>query len=130
MTWRPHPAHEMPLPPPSSGMPAVDAYLEQTFESVPGWSSRFSASIISGLMDWQTKNGIEGHFVEIGVFEGRFILALARSLQKGEKAFAIDTFDWPEPSVEERFRRHVSNQGLTADVVHTIKADSRTLGPS
>lgn len=130
MTWRPHPAQEIRQPPPSSGVPVVDAYLDTAFESIPGWSSKFSASIVAGLMDWQTGNGIEGHLVEIGVFEGRFILALARALRGDEKAFAIDTFEWPEPSVEDRFRRHLEDQGLTADLVRTIKADSRALSPS
>ena len=130
MTWRPHLAHEMRLPPPPSGIPIVDAYLDQTFDSIPGWSSQFSASIIGGLMDLQTKNGIEGHIVEVGVFEGRFILALARALQKGEKAFAVDTFDWPGPGVEQRFRQHVTDQELPAHLVHVVKADSRAMSPA
>lgn len=124
MNWSPHPMHERMLPVPSTGIAQVDNYLSQTFESVPGWSSKLSAAIVAGLMDYQSTCGFRGHFVEIGVYEGRFLLAMARALRDGEQAFAIDPFEWPVPAMEKRVIGHIRRQNLDADRIVIMKDDS------
>ena len=60
-----------------SGIPAVDAYLEESYDKVIGMSSRFAAGICCGLMRIQSELGVAGPVAELGAFEGRFFIALA-----------------------------------------------------
>ena len=124
---RPSLAFERPLPIPSSGVQGVDDYIRDGFERVPGMSSTFSAAIVAGLLQIQSENGQHGHVIEIGVFEGRFLLAMARALAADEIAIGIDTFDWPDQAVLQRFRDHCARQGLEERVV-AFKSSSAGLG--
>ncbi len=114
----------------SSGIAAVDAYLAQGYTTVPGMSSRFAAAISAGLMRIQTKLGVSGPIAEIGTFEGRFFIALAKALQPGEMALGMDIFDWPNPQVIERFEANCLKHGVPASVAKTWKCDSRKVAPA
>lgn len=114
----------MPSVPVISGIAAVDAYLEHGYAGVIGMSSRFAAAVCCGLMDIQTSHGIAGAVAEIGAFEGRFFIALAKALAPGEKALGIDIFEWPNPQVIDRFEANCARHGVPADVRITWKADS------
>ncbi|WP_368039995.1 hypothetical protein [Sphingomonas bacterium] len=65
------------------------------------------------------------------MFEGRFFIALALALGRSEPAVTIDTFDWPDEGIWDRFmanvrrflphaevvgRRRGASEGLTADL--------------
>ncbi len=63
-----------------SGIPAVDAYLDDGYDKVIGMSSRFAAAICCGLLRIQSELGVKGPVAEVGAFEGRFFIALAKSL--------------------------------------------------
>jgi predicted O-methyltransferase YrrM len=115
------------LPSPPCGLPAVDNYLEHEFDGIPGMSSRLGVSIMAALLDIQAQNKVGGDVVEIGVFEGRSVLALALALQGDEKAIAIDTFDWPDAGLIARFRGHIQRLGISENRIYPLKADSRTL---
>jgi predicted O-methyltransferase YrrM len=117
-------------PDPLSGLPAVDAYLEDAFESVPGMSYRFAAAICCGAMRLQAELGVAGPIVEIGTFEGRFFIALAKALQPGEVALGIDHFEWPDPKVIERFEANCAVHGIAADRRLTWNASTRDLTPA
>ena len=110
-----------------SGIPAVDHYLATGYTAVPGMSSRFAAAICCGLLRMQTQMGITGPIAEIGPFEGRFFIALAHALAPGEKALAIDLFDWPNPEVMGRFEANCAKHGLPAERCIAWKADSRSM---
>jgi predicted O-methyltransferase YrrM len=110
-----------------SGIPAVDHYLATGYAAVPGMSSRFAAAICCGLLRIQTDMGIAGPVAEIGPFEGRFFIALAHALGPGEKALAIDLFDWPNPGVLARFEANCTRHGVPAQRRITWKADSRSM---
>jgi predicted O-methyltransferase YrrM len=112
-----------------SGIPAVDAYLDAGYATVPGMSSRFAAAICCGLMQMQTEAGVSGPVVEIGPFEGRFFIALAHALSKGEIALGIDLFNWPNPEVRQRFEANCRKHGVSAERSLTWQADSRTMSP-
>ncbi|ODT22875.1 MAG: hypothetical protein ABS54_10925 [Hyphomicrobium sp. SCN 65-11] len=112
-----------------SGIPAVDAYLEESYDKVIGMSSRFAAGICCGLMRIQSELGVKGPVAELGAFEGRFFIALAKALQDGERALGIDIFEWPNPQVIDRFEANCVRQGVPAEKRITWKADSNKMAP-
>ncbi len=112
---------------PVSGIPDVDRYLENGYESVVGMSSRFAAAITCGLLRIQSDMGVSGPIAEIGTFEGRFFIAMAHALKAGETALGIDLFDWPNPEVIDRFHANCLKHGIGEDRRVTWKTDSRTM---
>jgi hypothetical protein len=110
-----------------SGNPAVDRYIAEGYETVRGMSSRFAATICGHIVRRQTELGISGHFAEVGTFEGRFFIAMALGLAPGEKALGIDTFDWPNAGLFDRFNGHCARFGLTSRHYTSLKANARTL---
>ena len=119
----------MNAPFPKSGIPAADAYIDGPYAGVVGMSSRFAAAICSGLLRIQTSSGVKGPVVEIGAFEGRFFIALAKSLAPGEVALGIDLFDWPNPGVQDRFKANCIKHGVPPSSMLVWKTDSRTMKP-
>lgn len=113
-----------------SGIAAVDTYLAEGYLAVPGMSSRFAAAISCGLMRIQSDLGVTGHVAEIGTFQGRFFIALAKALASGERALGIDRFDWPTPAVLDRFEANCRQHNVPADRRITWKADSRDMKPA
>ena len=115
--------------PAASGYPPVDRYLAEGFEQVRGMSSRFSAAICARVLRRQTELGVAGPVVEIGAFEGRFLIALGLALEEGERVYGFDTFDWPDPGVSERFGANCRANGLQPDRVAAVKRDSLNIAP-
>jgi hypothetical protein len=112
-----------------SGNPAVDRYVARDYESVRGMSSAFAATICGHVIRRQTEHGIAGHIAEIGAFEGRFFIAMALGLGDGERALGIDTFDWPDAGLYDRFIGHCDRLGLSRARYSAIKASTRDLTP-
>ena len=112
-----------------SGITATDAYIAGPYPSVVGMSSQFAAAICCGLLRIQSAAGIKGPVVEIGPFEGRFFIALAKSLAQDEVALGIDLFDWPNPEVEQRFAANCDKHGIASGRRIIWKADSRVMKP-
>ncbi len=112
-----------------SGLPETDAYIVGGYPGVVGMSSQFAAGICCGLLRIQTAAGVKGPVVEIGPFEGRFFIALAKSLAPGEVALGIDLFDWPNPEVQDRFAANCDKHGVPKDRRIIWKADSRVMKP-
>jgi hypothetical protein len=111
----------------ASGHPAVDSYLAHSYERVRGMSSCFAAAICGHLIRRQSTLGIGGELVEIGTFEGRFFIAMALGLARGEKALGIDRFDWPDAGVEGRFVANCDAYGIARDRYASWKTDSRDI---
>lgn len=118
-----------PAPMPDAGIPAVDRYLADGYESVVGMSSRFAAAVTCGMLRIQSELGVAGPIAEIGTFEGRFFIAMAHALRPGERALGIDLFDWPNPQVIDRFEANCLKHGVSPERRVTWKADSRTMTP-
>jgi hypothetical protein len=114
----------------ASGHPAIDRYLVNEYERVPGMSSRFAAAICGHVLQRQTAMGIAGDVVEIGTFEGRFFIALALGLAPGEHALGIDVFDWPDADVLDRFLANCDRQALSRSRCRAWKTDSGSIAAS
>jgi hypothetical protein len=114
---------------PRSGIKAADDYIAGPYMSVVGMSSQFAAGICCGLLRIQTEAGVRGPVVEIGPFEGRFFIALAKSLAPGEVALGIDLFDWPNPQVQDRFIANCDRHGVPPEQRIVWKTDSRHMKP-
>jgi hypothetical protein len=112
-----------------SGIAAADEYIAGPYPTVVGMSSQFAAAICCGLLRIQSAAGVAGPVVEIGPFEGRFFIALAKSLQPGEVALGIDLFDWPNPEVKDRFEANCDRHGVPTASRMVWKADSRVMKP-
>ena len=110
-----------------SGIPAVDAYLDDGYDKVIGMSSRFAAAICCGLLRIQSDLGVKGPVAEVGAFEGRFFIALAKSLHENERALGIDVFEWPNAQVIDRFEANCARHGVPTDKRITWKADSNKM---
>jgi predicted O-methyltransferase YrrM len=111
----------------ASGHAAIDRYIANGYERIPGMSSRFAAAICGHVIRRQAELGIRGEIVEIGPFEGRFFIAMALGMAPGETALGIDLFDWPDAGVHDRFIANCRAHGLAADYFAAWKTDSRTL---
>lgn len=110
-----------------SGIPAVDSYLDDGYDKVIGMSSRFAAAICCGLLRIQSDLGVKGPVAEVGAFEGRFFIAMAKALKEGERALGIDVFEWPNPQVIDRFEANCARHGVPAEKRITWKADSNKM---
>jgi hypothetical protein len=110
-----------------SGIPVVDAYLDDGYDKVIGMSSRFAAAICCGLLRIQSELGVKGPVAEVGAFEGRFFIALAKSLHDGERALGIDVFEWPNAQVIDRFEANCERHRVPAEKRITWKADSNKM---
>jgi predicted O-methyltransferase YrrM len=113
-----------------SGVAATDRFLDDGYDRVVGMSSRFAAAVTAGLMRIQTEAGVSGPIAEFGTFEGRFFIALGHALAPGEIAVGIDTFEWPNPQVIERFERNCREHGLVLERRVTWKADTGRMLPA
>jgi hypothetical protein len=111
----------------ASGHPAIDRYIANGYERIPGMSSRFAAAICGHVIRRQSELGVTGDIVEIGPFEGRFFISMALGLAPDEAALAIDLFDWPDAGVRDRFTANCSAHGIAPDRFTAWQADSRVL---
>ncbi|MFM2423206.1 MAG: hypothetical protein RL291_1736 [Pseudomonadota bacterium] len=114
-----------PAPMPTSGIAAVDRYLDTGYDTVVGMSSRFAAAVVTRIMAIQNEMGIAGPIAEIGTFEGRFFIAMAHALKPGEVALGMDLFDWPNPQIIDRFEANCAKHGVDPSKRITWKVDSR-----
>jgi hypothetical protein len=106
-----------------SGIQAADEYIEQHYFSVHGMSSRFAATVGAATMLIQSRNGITGHFAEIGTFAGRYFIALSHALTGDECAIGYDTFHWPSRKVKTKLEDNIARFGIASRSI-IVAADS------
>jgi hypothetical protein len=92
-------------------------------------SSLFAARIIVGLLRQQTQGRITGHLAEIGVFEGRLLIAMAHCLALDERILGIDHFAWPDAGIRGRFEANCAAHGVPAKRLVVVEGDSRLMKP-
>lgn len=120
----------LPAAPPTIGVPAADHYLAEGYDTVVGMSSRFAAGVCGRLLRIQSRLRVVGHFAEIGAFEGRFLIAMAHSLDGHELALGMDIFEWPNPEVKDRFEANCTKHGIGPDRRIAWKIDSGNVTPA
>jgi hypothetical protein len=101
-------------------------YLDLRYSSVPGFSSQFSARIMTGLILWQQSQGIEGDIGEIGVYQGRSMIALALAAAPKDKIVAVDTFAWPVDCLS-RFLTNAKQFLVNQEALVPLAANSASL---
>ncbi len=106
-----------------------EAYLAEQFHRVRGASSKIGAIAATRLLAAQNANGVRGQIAEIGVFEGRFFIALALCGRSDEKLIATDVFTWPDEGIEERFLANCKAAGVRMENVIVQKASTQSLTP-
>ena len=77
-----------------------DRYLIFGLRRVEGWLEPYSAEFIFMLSDVQRRAGITGAVAEIGVHHGKLFNVLALGTGVGEKALAIDIFEYQHLNVD------------------------------
>ncbi len=110
-----------------TGIPAVDHYLANGYDTVRGFSSRFAAAICGHLLRRQSELGVRGSVAEIGTYEGRFFIAMALALHEGEHAYGFDLFAWPGSDVLERLLANTDAHGLARDRFTPLAHDTGKL---
>lgn len=79
----------------------VSRYLIGGYNNVEGWLVPTTAHIMGILAEEQTRLGVRGDLVEIGVHHGKSFLVLANSIASDEKVFAIDVFDDQHKNIDQ-----------------------------
>jgi Methyltransferase domain len=118
---------------------ALQRYLDDGFGSVQGWCSRAVVEISGDLVSYARTRGIGGGACEIGVFHGKFFIALANAVRE-DRSLAIDIFDDQSLNVDgsgagfqglqEAFRQNVTRYCARPDLVSEMPRDSLAIGPS
>src|SRR5579863_1527371 len=108
---------------------AAERYLAEQFHRVKGASSKIGAIAATRVLAAQSANGVRGSIAEIGVFEGRFFIALALCAAPGEKLIATDVFTWPDDGVADRFLANCRAAGVNTEDVVVQKAATQNLTP-
>jgi hypothetical protein len=115
-------------------MSHIDAYWAEGFSKVEGWVHGGMLRPLKLVDEIQRGAGIKGHAAEIGVYHGKFFIALGSLLPTGGKITALDVFEDQSFNLDgsgegnlARVKENVSRYGRR-DIDHTfIKADSTTL---
>jgi cephalosporin hydroxylase len=113
---------------------AIDTYWNEGFPKVEGWVQDGLLRYIKLVDQIQLDAGIDGQAAEIGVFHGKFLIALASLLAPAGKMTALDVFDDQSKNIDgagegslEKIKENVAAYGR-ADIDYAyIKADSTAL---
>lgn len=113
-------------------------------ETIEGWLEPTAGYLSTLLMHHQNAIGVTGDLCEIGVYKGKYFVALATCLKSSERALAIDVFDdfgfsedavgynelgVKTESIREGFSSNTA-QFLEPETLSIIHADSASLSPA
>lgn len=77
--------------------PADVLRMHEELHDIRGWLAPVDAQVLGVLLQLQTERGTSGDVLEIGAFEGRSAILLAKLLQPGEGLVVCDLFGDPAP---------------------------------
>lgn len=109
----------------STGDAVVDAYLHNKYDLVRGMSSTIGAAVATFILKEQSRRGVVGDILEIGAFEGRFLVPLCLAASHSDRVYGIDTFDWPDEHVRHRLETNLARGGVSGaqfEIVHRSTA--------
>ncbi len=81
-------------------MDDLETYWKEGFPSVEGWVDDRLLPFLQLANETQQAAGIRGNIAEIGVFHGKFLIALAHLARHGEKVTGIDVFEDQERNLD------------------------------
>lgn len=91
-------------------------FLERT-EKVAGWFYPQSAAIWDGFLEHQTRLGVLGDLLEIGVWEGKSAGMMALHARSGECCLLVDC-DLKEKKIEQTMQRLAIMEGVVIQGLH------------
>lgn len=114
-------------------------YKADIWPHVEGWIGDGGLAALETGCRYQEELGITGNGLEIGVYHGRFFLALCSALRAGEKCVAIDIFDNQALNVDgsgqasnlhQKFTSNLDRYAPNAADIEVYAADSMALTPA
>ena len=114
----------------------MDRYRANAFLNVFGWVGGQAVDALQVAASFHRQHNICGDALEIGVFQGRFFLALMAALEENEIAVAMDIFDDQElnydlsgdqAGLESIFRANVEQYADNPQSMKLFQADSLTV---
>lgn len=106
----------------------LQSYVESGFRTVNGMTSGIAMKVMADVLSHQNASGITGPLVEIGSFEGRTFVLLAK-LACGSLVATIDSFRHPDANQIERFRSTLDLFQVDRQTVVEMKATSLNISP-
>lgn len=73
--------------------PNVSDKKPRSLDDVPGWFRLTDQLLFEWILSWQKRNEPPGDLVELGVYQGKSAIHMARLLQDGERFTVCDLFD-------------------------------------
>lgn len=116
----------------------LNTYRADAMINVHGWLSSKVVDVLELACTYQQEKGIRGDALEIGVFQGRFFLALMAAIEIGEVAVAADIFDDQTLNIDgsgagsdtyRAFTDNVSKFAPDPDALRVLVGDSMVLRP-
>jgi len=115
-------------------MGAIEKYWAEGFPSIEGWVHGGLLPYVELVDQIQRDAGIPGHAAEIGVFHGKFLIALASLMAPGGKVTALDVFDDQSKNIDgagegslTKLKQNIASFGPRDVDYSFIKADSSAL---
>ncbi|MBA3015129.1 MAG: class I SAM-dependent methyltransferase [Desulfobulbaceae bacterium] len=109
----------------------ADYFSRAGHKEVEGWLSSHTLALVHFIDRFQQNNTIRGSVIEIGVFHGRFFIALCLLLRRGERALAVDVFEDQEFNLDGAgigdygiFSANLLNRLGTMENICILKSDS------
>lgn len=109
-------------------------YLNGPFQSIGGWCSPWLWQAIAPIAERQAALGIHNPVAEIGVFHGKFLLGLVRTVRAPAGNHAIDVFDMQEFNLDgagegnlDALKRNMAKAEIAPEALTMLRADSMGL---
>lgn len=114
-----------------------DHYWQEGFPQVEGWVHGGLGRYVGLLGHVLRDRGVRGNIAEIGVYHGKFLIALAHLLEPGGKVTGFDVFDDQSRNIDgagegnlATVQAHVAKYGPAGVDFRWVKADSSALTPT
>lgn len=112
-------------------------YLDGPFTKINGWCNPYIFQALQPIADFQKSVGLTAPIAEIGVFQGKFFIALVKAVGASGKHHAFDVFDMQEFNLDfagagnlKAFKNNIKLAGEDPDKMELVQKDSTTFRQS
>lgn len=112
-------------------------YLNTTFKEIGGWVNPQLFQTVQPIHQVQEELGVKAPIAEIGIFQGKFFIALVKLKTHPSHNLALDVFEMQQLSLDSTYRstldifnQNLKKCGIAAEQVEIVKADSTALTQS